>query len=236
MFRSALRLRLRNWTVSLCYIAVIGAAIALVGVWLAIANPLLRGSTPYAKSGQLIALSSWKAGQRSGLAWGDIDDLRNTSVSAIAGYLPRTWAFQTEAHGHVDVVLSLQVTGQFFDVLGVEPWIGRPLGREYEQIGSQNWVWLSYESWLRYFGGGSALGDRTVWINSVAYRMAGVMPRGFLFPYQGESPDIYIPLDRANYCCTNDVDTRGRLGAAQGRCRRSRGRQTASGAASSTLS
>lgn len=210
-FRSALRLRLRNWTASLCYVAVVGAAITLVAAWTAISSPLLRGATPYVKSHQLIAVSSWKAGQSNGLAWGDIDDFRSVSVTTIAGFLPRTWALQTEPHGHVEVALSLQVTGQFFRVLGVQPWIGTPLSREYEQIGNQNWAWLSYESWVRYFGGGRNLGDRKVWINSVAYRVAGVMPRGFVFPHDGENPDIYIPLNRAVYCCIQEADTKGAI-------------------------
>ena len=201
---------------SLSFVLVIGAAIALIGAWLAIAGPLLRGTTPYGKSGQLVALQTWKGGQRGGLAWGDLDDLRFGSVTAIAGYLPRTWGLQTELHGHLDVVLSLQVTGEFFQVLGVQPWLGRPLTREQDQTGNQNWVWLSNESWARYFGGGSTLGDRTVWLNATPYRVAGVMARGFSFPHQGQGPDIYIPLNRADYCCSHEADVHGAIARGSG--------------------
>jgi hypothetical protein len=164
--RSAVRLRLRNRASSLSFVLVIGAAIALLGAWLAIAGPLLQGIAPYPQPERLVALQASKGGHRAGLAWGDLDDLRSGSVTAVAGYLPRTWGLQAEPHGHLDVVLSLQVTGEFFQVLGAQPWLGRPLTREQEQIGNQNWVWLSYESWVRYFGGGSSLGDHTIWLNA----------------------------------------------------------------------
>jgi predicted permease len=219
--RTALRLRLRDRASSLSFTAVIAAAIALSGAWLSIAGPLLRGGMPYPHPETIVALASTKSGQAAGLAWGDLDDLRGGPLSAVAGYLPRTWGLQAEPHGRLDVVLSMQVTGEFFDVLGVQPWIGSPLTRDHEQAGNQNWVWLSYASWLRYFGangdiGRRELGEHEVWLNAAAYRVAGVMPAGFVFPHAGQSPDIYIPLNRADYCCVHDLDAHGVIARGSG--------------------
>jgi hypothetical protein len=112
-FRFALRLRARNWTASLCYVAVLVSAIMLVTTWLAIAGPLLRGAMPYIKPQQLVAFSCLKAGRSTGLAWGDIYDLRSASLPAIAGYLPRTWGLQMEPHAHVDTCVERRTPEEF---------------------------------------------------------------------------------------------------------------------------
>ncbi len=129
----------------------------------------------------------------------DLEDLRGGSVEAIAGFLPRTWGMQMEGHGHVEVVLSQQVTGEFFKVLGTEMALGEPLRVEHEHAGKQAWVWFSHAAWLRFLGGDAKLANRLVWLNAVPYRVAGVLPKSFDFPLGGESPDIYIPLNRSNY-------------------------------------
>jgi hypothetical protein len=70
----------------------------------------------------------------------DLEDLRGHSVDSIAGFQPRTWGLQTENHGHVEVVLSQQVTGEFFKVLGGQYGSWRNLAPEHEHAGNQAWV------------------------------------------------------------------------------------------------
>jgi putative ABC transport system permease protein len=38
-----------------------------------------------------------------------------------------------------------------------------------------------------------------VWINAIPFRVGGVLPESFAFPHKGESPDIYIPLNRSDF-------------------------------------
>ena len=194
----SLKRRLRDWRCSLAFIAVIGAALAAAGAWLSISYPLLRSTLPFPDPQRLFALESFKKGQAGGLSWMAMEDLRTGSVQQLAGYLRRTWGLQVEEHGHVEVVLSLQVTGEFFDALGVRPEIGRPMTRDHEQIGNQSWVWLSHGAWNRLLGG-APVADRIVWINSSPYRIAGVLPSWFDVPQAGESPEIYIPLNRGDF-------------------------------------
>ncbi|HEY3835489.1 MAG TPA: ABC transporter permease, partial [Bryobacteraceae bacterium] len=199
-FGLAFRQRLRDWRTSMAFVVVMGVAVTLTGTWLAVALPLLRGALPFPAADRLVAIQALKqSGERGGLSWMDLEDLRGGSAEAIAGFLPRTWGLQTESHGHVEVVLSQQVTGEFFKVLGVDVELGQPLTRDYERAGNQDRVWLSHAAWQRFLGGERNFAERTVWINSVPYRVAGVLPTGFDFPHQGTSPDIYIPLNRGDY-------------------------------------
>ena len=127
-----MRQRLRDWPSSLAFVAVIGSALALAGAWLAIARPLRQ--LPFAQPDQLVAIETLKKGEAGCSTWADLVDLRMGSV---------TWGLQTAPHGHIEVVLSQQVTGEFFAALGVMPYLGEPLTQRHEQSGNQQWVWFS---------------------------------------------------------------------------------------------
>ena len=113
--------------------------------------------------------------------------------------MPRTWGLQTDARGHVEVVLSQQVSGKFSSTLGVEPYLGEPLSTMHDQSGNQQFVWFTYDAWSRLLGGARDAVGKLVWINAKAYRIAGVLPRSFDFPFRGDSAEIYIPLNREDY-------------------------------------
>ena len=194
-----LRQRLRHWPSSLAFIAVIGSAIAVAGALIAVAFPILSGSLPFPEPNRLLSLETTKSGQSSGLTWMDLEDVRTEAIQSAAVFSPRTWGVQTQPQGHVEVVLSLQVTGEFFDVLGVNPALGHQLTTAHDQSGNQNWVWLAHGAWQSLLGGTQTFANRTLTINAVPYRVAGIMPASFDFPYHGQSPDIYIPLNRTDY-------------------------------------
>ncbi len=193
----ALRQRLKDWPTSLAFVAVLGAALSLAGAWLSIASPLRQ--MPYADASRLVAIETMKKGQVGGLNWKDLEDLRTGSVETAAVFLPRTWGLQTEPKGHVEVVLSQQVTGEFFATLGVQPALGDALSRSHEQSGNQHWVWLTHRSWRRLLRGVPDAPGRVIWINAVPHRVAGVLPASFTFPNRGEDADIYLPLNRDEY-------------------------------------
>ena len=152
----AVRQRLRDWRTSVAFIAVIGLAVTLSGTWIAIAHPLLSGALPFPGADRIVAIESFKRGERNGLTWMDLEALRDGSVESIAGFLPRTWGLRTERHGHVEVVLSLQVTGEFFRTLAVDMVRGEPLAPQHEEAGNQALVWFSHEAWQRLLGGTKA--------------------------------------------------------------------------------
>jgi putative ABC transport system permease protein len=78
-------------------------------------------------------------------------------------------------------VLGRGVTPNFFDVLGVQPEVGRPFTKE-EDAASTKVVVLSYVLWQRRFGGDPTVIGRAVQMDDEATTVVGVMPRGFFFP------------------------------------------------------
>ncbi len=87
------------------------------------------------------------------------------------------------------------VTGNYFDVLGVKPMLGRTFYTEEDQQPGRNpVVVLSYAAWQRRFGGDANVVGRAVPINGGNFTVIGVMPKAFsgINPLGG--PDIWVPM------------------------------------------
>lgn len=76
------------------------------------------------------------------------------------------------------------VSGDFFDVLGATPVLGRALRREDDVVGASPAVVLSYRAWQDRFGGAPDVIGRSVvaQVNDENFKIVGVMPQGLDFP------------------------------------------------------
>ena len=85
------------------------------------------------------------------------------------------------------------VSGEFFDVLGVDPALGRTLRPDDDLVGAAPVVVLSHGAWQRHFGGqASVLGQRiTLHATGTVHSIVGVMPRGLDFP---RGTDFWAPI------------------------------------------
>jgi predicted permease len=93
--------------------------------------------------------------------------------------------------GQPEQLSGKQVTPNFFDVLGVQPAVGRPFTAEEDKARSPVVV-LSYGVWRRRFGGDEALIGRTILLNGVQTKVVGVMPKDFFFSDRKNS-DYWVP-------------------------------------------
>ena len=73
------------------------------------------------------------------------------------------------------------VTPNFFDVLQVQPSVGRAWTREEDAAQSKSVV-ISYNLWQRRFGGDLNIIGRSILMNGQGTVVLGVMPKGFFFP------------------------------------------------------
>ncbi len=86
----------------------------------------------------------------------------------------------SDTGGEPEIVPSQLVTGNFFDVLGVKPALGRTfLPEEDRTPGTHFVVVLSDDAWQQRFGGDRGIIGRTVILNRQAFTVIGVAPRGF---------------------------------------------------------
>jgi predicted permease len=85
------------------------------------------------------------------------------------------------------------VSGEFFDVLGVRPTLGRGLRAADDVTGAAPVAVLSFGTWQRRFGGDSAVLGRQLMTfdDGIAYTIVGVMPQGLTYP---RGTDFWTPV------------------------------------------
>ena len=97
--------------------------------------------------------------------------------------------------GPAEAAAGELVSGNFFDVLGVRPALGRLLSPQDDLIkGAHPVTVMSYGFWMRRFGGDPGVLGKTVRVNSTPMTVIGVLPRGFFGVYIGRAPDLYVPM------------------------------------------
>ena len=130
----------------------------------------------------------------------DFTDWRrdNRSFSEIATINANAYALT--GLGTAEQLPGAQVTGGFFNVLAVPALYGRTLLPEDDATGGPDVVVLGYSLWTRRFGADPSAVGRTITLEGTAYRIVGVMPRGFKYPLDSE---LWLP----QRFTTNDLTT-----------------------------
>jgi putative ABC transport system permease protein len=77
------------------------------------------------------------------------------------------------------VAVAQIVSGNYFDVIGVSPFMGRGFRTDETEGGGAPVVIVSYEAWQRQLDGAQDVLGRIVKLNGQPYTIIGVTPRGF---------------------------------------------------------
>lgn len=139
--------------------------------------------------------------QRDGATAADLEDFRREST-AIEGFA--TWqggmANIAGAGGQAERVLQTLTSANFFDVLGVQPTLGRGFQSGEDQPGREREVVLSNRLWRRRFAADPAIVDKTIRLDDQNFVVTGVMPASFDFPLATElwTPQALTPAQRTS--------------------------------------
>lgn len=122
----------------------------------------------------------------------DADDIQHqtASFSAMAGW---QWgsANIVGAGGEPERAAQVLVNANFFDVVGVQPALGRAFQTGEDQPGREREVILSDRLWRRRFGADPAIVGQTIRLDDQNYLVTGVMPDSFDFPL---ATDLWTPM------------------------------------------
>ena len=99
------------------------------------------------------------------------------------------------ADGNAEPVWGILATSNYFDVLRVQPLIGRGFlpGEDAVAEGAPVAV-ISHGLWQRRFGADRAVLGRTLWVNGRELTIVGVAPRGFTGTITGLAFDLWTPV------------------------------------------
>lgn len=100
--------------------------------------------------------------------------------------------------GQIDPAYSIWVSGQFFQVLGVQPFLGRLISPsddpEQAQAGCAGAVDLSYSFWQRRYGGDASVVGKTLTLEGHPFPIIGVTPPNFFGVSVGDRFDLAVPV------------------------------------------
>jgi putative ABC transport system permease protein len=128
----------------------------------------------------------------TGPLWNLVHD-QQKAFSQIAAWAPDR--FNLGQGGEARYADGLMVSGDFFDVLGVQPLLGRLISPsdDYRGCGAQGAV-LSYPFWQREFGGRAQVMGSKLTLNGHPFQIIGITPASFHGLEVGQKFDVAIPI------------------------------------------
>ena len=171
----------------------IGANAVVFGVMNAlILRPL---NVPQAQNLYMIERTQGNQDSSPMQSYPDYRDLRdrNRSFDGLIAYDIDTAGLDID--GNPAPVWLYEASGNYFDVLGIQPYLGRFFHSSDEHgPNSAPYIVLSYAYWQSHFKGDTGVPGRTVQLNKHPYTILGVAPPQFRGTELYFSPNFWVPI------------------------------------------
>src|SRR6266436_4589678 len=189
----ALRMMRKNLGFTIAAIIVLGLGIGANTAIFSVVNAVLLKPLPYAHGERLLMLRerlSRSAPAGRNVSVPEMLDYRrqNRSLDAIVEY--HNMQFILLGRAEPEQVETGVVSWNFFDVFGAKPLLGRDFAPADEKEGAPAVLLLSYEFWLRSFGGDPTVVGKVFRMNDKPHTVIGVLPP---FPQYPHENDVYMP-------------------------------------------
>jgi putative ABC transport system permease protein len=186
--RVALRGLRGSPTLTVTVVSTLGLGIGMAVAMWTIFNAVLLTKLPVRDQDAVVVLHAFDQSGVDVVLWPpDLEQLRHETrtMRDVAGFAHWGAFVGPLVDGGRPVVLAAaRVTGDFFDVLGARPVLGRLLRSEDDVKGATHVMVVSYGVWQRQFGGDPAvIGHQlTDPMNQFTYTIVGVAPPGLDYP------------------------------------------------------
>ena len=102
---------------------------------------------------------------------------------------------ESDAAAPAELCDAMAVSGNYFQVLGVEPALGRVFNSDEDRApGASPYVVLNYDYWQSRFGGDPQVLGRKLRLNGYPFSVVGVARRGFRSTDVSVGPNLYLPV------------------------------------------
>jgi putative ABC transport system permease protein len=116
---------------------------------------------------------------------------QNRTMESVAAYFASTLNYVTKREP--EALNGARATGNFFQVLGIAPVLGRTFLPEEELPGAADVAILSDGFWHNHFAGDEHVLGRSIVLDGKTATIIGVLPASFSFPLQFPEPDVWLP-------------------------------------------
>ncbi len=186
-------------------ILILGLAIGANVAVFSVVNTLLLRPLPFPDSHELVWIAPPPSGCGMSCATYSADayeEFRATSrvYQDVTGYMAFSGAdnLRLTGRGEPEPATSIEVIGNFFQVLGVQPSIGRLFTAEEASPGAHPVTLLANAYWRRQFNSDPTIVGKAIEMNGTPLTVVGVLPENFDFGAvfsPGAKVDLFTPLD-----------------------------------------
>jgi len=194
--RYALRMLRKNPGFTAVALLTLALGIGANAAMFSIANAVLLRPLPYTEGDRLVAITMedpTRSIVRLNVSFTRLTLLQQEShtLESIGAYSPSSTSMTTK--GAPEQLSSAIATGNFFNMLGVTPSVGRNFLPEEDQPGGANVAIISDAFWQSHFGGRLDFIGRSVAMDGRSVTIIGVLPASFRFPFQQPEPQVWFP-------------------------------------------
>jgi predicted permease len=176
-------------------------------------NTVLLRSLPVERPEEIVSVSvRGKDDSMQAFSHPNYVDFRDQN-SVLSGLLVyRFVPLSMSQSGNNERVWGYEVSGNYFDVLGVKAIKGRTFTSDEDRARLANpVVVVSYDSWQQRFGGDPNLVGKDLLINNHPFKVIGITPDGFKGTELVYAPEIWVPVSMIEWVEPGSgwVDSRG---------------------------
>jgi predicted permease len=194
MFRQdagfALRMMRKSPGFTIAAILTLGLGIGANSAIFSVVNAVLLKPLPYEHGERLVVLRQQMGTMNQPFSAADTNDYRGQSRSLDGLVEYHNMNFILLGRSEPERVETGVVSWNYFDVFGVKPLFGRAFRPEDEQPGAPAVLMLSYEYWIKSFGGDPTVVNKTFTMNDKIHTVVGVLPP---VPQYPDENDVYMP-------------------------------------------
>lgn len=163
--------------------------IGVLAIVFSVVNLLFLVPLPFPDSTRILTLITPDGGGVDGVTF-HATKARLGDVATVAAQR-RSPGWNFAVGNQAEYIGGLRVSAQFFDVLGVQPAIGRAFSATEDTAGGPDAVILSFDLWQRMLQGRSDAVGQVVSLGGTPHEVIGIMPEGF----RSVPPaDAFVPL------------------------------------------
>jgi predicted permease len=211
--RFALRMLHKSPGFTAVAVVTLAVAIAANAVVFGVLNALILRplNVPQAQSLYGLERGSDKAVNQSYPDYLDLRD-RNRSFEDLAAY--NVAAVGLDTGNNPSSAWILEVTGNYFDALGIQPYLGRFFhGSDEHGSNSASYIVLTYAFWHSHFQDDRGVVGRVVQLNKHPFTILGVAPPEFRGTLVFVFPDFWVPIvNQEQVEGVNVLNARGKRG------------------------
>jgi predicted permease len=142
-----------------------------------------------------------------GFSYPEVRDVRDDSTVFSGVAAEAMNVFGLDNNGFTQPVWGEEVSGQYFEVVGIKPALGRLLTRaDDDHPGASQAAVISWPAWKTLFTSDPDVVGKTIRINKHPYTIVGVTQEGFNGTWKFLQPNFFVPL--ANEASLDGVNWR----------------------------